>query len=331
VFLVVDDFDHDGSLDIVVVNSCGDGDCSGPGNIAFLKGDGKGSLALVGSYGAGHRPNRAAVGDYDEDGSLDVAVTDYNRGVDILLGNGDGSFGRAQSFDVGAFPTSVVTGDFNHDGHLDLAASNAESMVSILFGDGQGTFGAAVPYTIKGPLRMLTAADLNGDGNLDLAAAVGSGSDGRAVVLYGKADGTFPLTSKFHTDLDAMFVAVGDFNHDHAPDLVSVNFDADDVSILLNSGGTFVTATSSENPAPAGQPVTFTATVAPSLISTIPTGAVQFADGTTILATVPLDQNGVASYTTSGLSTGTHTIRTKYSGDSNFNPNMGQPLTQIIE
>jgi hypothetical protein len=99
----------------------------------------------------------------------------------------------------------------------------------------------------------------------------------------------------------------------------------------MNSGGTFVTTTSSDNPAPAGQPVTFTATVAPSLVSTIPTGTIKFSDGATILATVPLDQNGQASFTTSGLSLGTHTIRTKYSGDRNFNPSTGKAITQIIQ
>jgi len=236
-------------------------------------------------------------------------------------------------FDAGAGSVSLASGDFNRDGNLDLAVANGSHTVDVLLGDGHGSFGAPTEYWVgKGGLGSAATADFNGDGALDVVVAVSNGPDSSgAVVLFGKGDGTFPLQRSFSSDATAVFVAAADFNHDHATDLVTANNLSNDISILLNSGGTFVTAASSENPAPFGQSVTFTATVAPSLISTIPTGSVTFADGTTILATVPLDQNGVASYTTSGLTTGTHTIRTKYAGDANFNPNMGQPIVEVIQ
>ena len=62
-------------------------------------------------------------------------------------------------------------------------------------------------------------------------------------------------------------------------------------------------------------PITFTANVK-STIST-PTGSVNFLDGTTVLATVPLTA-GQATYTTSSLALGSHTITVAYLGDSNF-------------
>ncbi|HUK25639.1 MAG TPA: FG-GAP-like repeat-containing protein, partial [Terriglobales bacterium] len=228
---------------------------------------------------------------------------------------------------------SIATGDFNGDGHLDLVVANSSSnnsnkIASIILGNGDGTFQPPVAYTVGRVPYSVAVADFNGDGALDVAVAIANGS---ATVMYGHGDGTFPLIRQFAAGVSPQFVVVGDLNRDHATDLVVVDYPGDQVPILLNAGGSYVTATSSENPAPFGQPVTFTATVAPSLISTIPTGSVTFADGTTILATLPLDQNGVASYTTSGLSTGTHTIHTKYAGDSNFNPNMGPPIVQVIQ
>jgi MBG domain (YGX type)/Bacterial Ig-like domain (group 3)/IPT/TIG domain/Putative Ig domain len=51
--------------------------------------------------------------------------------------------------------------------------------------------------------------------------------------------------------------------------------------------------------------------------STVPTGALTFSDDNTVLGTVALDANGVATYTTTGLSAGSHTITASYSGDAN--------------
>lgn len=67
-----------------------------------------------------------------------------------------------------------------------------------------------------------------------------------------------------------------------------------------------------------GSPVTFTArawTLAPG--RGIPTGTITFTDGTTPLATVPLDANGYASLTTSALAFGGHTITATYNGSPN--------------
>jgi len=49
------------------------------------------------------------------------------------------------------------------------------------------------------------------------------------------------------------------------------------------------------------------------------TGNVSFADGSTLLATVPL-AGGAASYTTAALSLGTHTITATYAGDADTAP-----------
>ena len=68
-----------------------------------------------------------------------------------------------------------------------------------------------------------------------------------------------------------------------------------------------------------GLNVTMTATVA-STTSGVPTGTVKFLDNGSLIGTATLS-NGVATYTTAGLSVGTHVIVPVYSGDTDFSAN----------
>src|SRR5437667_448978 len=61
----------------------------------------------------GTNPRSVAVGDFNGDGRLDLAVANYySNDVSVLLGNGDGTFQPARTFRVGTYPSSVVVGDF---------------------------------------------------------------------------------------------------------------------------------------------------------------------------------------------------------------------------
>jgi hypothetical protein len=62
-----------------------------------------------------------------------------------------------------------------------------------------------------------------------------------------------------------------------------------------------------------------------------PTGSVVFFDGTAQLSkSIPVDVTGTATFNTSFLAAGTHTIVADYSGDSNLNPSASAPLTVTI-
>ena len=80
---------------------------------------------------------------------------------------------------------------------------------------------------------------------------------------------------------------------------------------------TSTTLTSSANPSGVGAAVTFTAVVtAPNGGGVIPNGSVNFLDAGTVLGTATLSASGVATFTTSSLSNGQHTITAAYGGDA---------------
>ena len=94
---------------------------------------------------------------------------------------------------------------------------------------------------------------------------------------------------------------------------------------------TTATLTSSLNPSSYGNSVTFTATIPPSG-TTAPTGTVSFLDGATQIGTGTLSGNpGVATFTTTTLNMGTHTITVSYPGDSYNGPSVSLPLNQVVK
>ena len=86
--------------------------------------------------------------------------------------------------------------------------------------------------------------------------------------------------------------------------------------------------TSSGGSAVYGQPVSFVATV--GAVAGTPSGTVTFSDGTTPLATVPLDGSGTATFTTSALSIGSHSITATYSGDADFLGVQSAPYSETV-
>jgi hypothetical protein len=84
---------------------------------------------------------------------------------------------------------------------------------------------------------------------------------------------------------------------------------------------------SSSDPSPAGQPVTFTATV--SSQGGVPTGDVTFYDGGAVLGSAPL-AGGSASLTVSSLSVDDHDVWVNYLGDDFFSGSESDPILQTV-
>src|SRR5262249_32464410 len=75
---------------------------------------------------------------------------------------------------------------------------------------------------------------------------------------------------------------------------------------------------------------TFTANVDTGGSFAVPTGTVSFLEGATVLRTVSLASSIVASFQTSSLSTGAHSVIAVYSGDSNYSSSISTPVVVNI-
>jgi len=99
------------------------------------------------------------------------------------------------------------------------------------------------------------------------------------------------------------------------------------VAKIVGGEPTTTGLTSSPNPSNYGQSVTFTATV--TAASGTPTGTVIFYDGSSQLGSATL-ANGKASFSTSSLSAGSHSITAAYQGSDAFAPSTSAPLNQVV-
>src|SRR5207302_324920 len=109
------------------------------------------------------------------------------------------------------------------------------------------------------------------------------------------------------------------------------NFTGSTSPILTQTIGKAASSTavaSSNNPSIIGTAVTLTASVTSPVTGTL-TGTVTFQDGTSALGTGTLS-GGAATFITSGLTAGTHSITAIYGGDANFAGSTSPVLTQTV-
>jgi hypothetical protein len=97
---------------------------------------------------------------------------------------------------------------------------------------------------------------------------------------------------------------------------------------VVNKATTTTILTSSLNPSNLGQGVTLTATVIPQFSGTVK-APVTFYDGTTVLKTIG-PSGGVATYKTSTLTSGSHSITATFNGGTNFLGSSAS-LTQTVD
>lgn len=237
VWLAAGDFDHDGNLDLAVLNS--------NGSVSILISNGDGTFHPPTNFATtGSGPSSLATGDFNRDGNLDLVVTNFNNfggnSVSIFLGNGDGTFRYYYDPTVAAGPLGVAVADLNRDGILDLAvvagcgdssSCGRPGSVSILIGNGDGTFQPKVDYNAGSFPYSIVAADFRSSGVLDLA--VTDLDSGSLTFLWGQGNGTFPSSTLVTTNARPVGLVAGDFNGDGKLDLAIGGDNPAGVTVML--------------------------------------------------------------------------------------------------
>ena len=320
--VTVGDFNGDGKPDLAIANLGALAETTG--SVSVLLGNGDGTFQAAVSYSAAPNPNSVAVGDFNGDGKLDLAVADEDGTVSVLLGNGDGTFQAAVNFAAGGDPNFLAVGDLNGDGTPDLAVADYDGGVSILLNLGVTTTTTlsssldpstdGQPVTFKATVKATGGSRPNG-GTVtfyDGMAAIGEGTTASGVATFtttSLAVGTHLMT--------AAYAGYSKYTASTSPQIKQV----------VGKAATTTALISSLNPSTYGQSVTFTATVSSS--GPTPTGTVTFKSGSVALGTATLS-SGVAGFTSVKLAAGTDPIAATYGGDSSSQSSTSAPLNQSV-
>jgi FG-GAP-like repeat/Abnormal spindle-like microcephaly-assoc'd, ASPM-SPD-2-Hydin len=199
------DVNNDGNADAVVANSNG-----GAAGVRVLLGNGAGGFSgSPASVNGGTTPEGVALGDFDGEGFLDIAVANNTASgtVTVLLNSGNGtSYTTDQALPAGNGTWNVTTLDADIDGNSDIAATN----------NGSGTVSV---FTQTPPTASVSPTSLN-FGNVVVNTQTGT----RTVTLTNNGPQTIgPLASITGPNKD---------------DFVRINDRCTPASIFVPPGGT---------------------------------------------------------------------------------------------
>ncbi len=191
-----------------------------------------------GTFGTPVDGTLAAIGDFDNDGRLDlVGVDAVTSTVHIELGQVGGDFLPTPIptvLDDGTAPVAATPADLDADGNLDLVVVDFEctpnadcgpGSVLLLFGLGDGTFEVG-PKLRTAPVPIEAAvADLDADGLLDIAVATAgsnilSDAPGFVTVIANRGNRDFKGVGDFAAGNGARGVRAAQVDDDGVLDLV---------------------------------------------------------------------------------------------------------------
>lgn len=223
------DFDNDGDLDIFLIG--------GSGTVDHLYiNDGTGQFADEGAaWGVdrAHKGSGAAVGDFNNDGFLDLMVTSMgpvdqlsNDWSVLYKNNGNGTFsdvtaiagvGEGNSTLTDAF--SPAFGDYDLDGDLDLAVAGWYGGSSLYRNNGDGSFTDVTTTALDADMTVVRAfaprfVDMDGDLYPEILWVADFGT---SKYFVNNGDGTFTdqaASSGTGLDSNGMGNTFGDYNND---------------------------------------------------------------------------------------------------------------------
>ncbi len=210
------DANKDGKMDVAIADHC-------RGAFVYL-GDGAGNWKTASSGLPTIGVEDVAVGDFNNDGCLDLAVVAAaDEGVRAFKGNCKGVWREtSKGLSQREWGQSVQMADIDGDGKMDIAAAYSAGP-RVWLGNGKGEWreaSAGLPAPdVHGIYQGVALGDVNGDGKLDLAT--GAATTGAEVFIQEPGpkwrrvvEGIVPMNVVFG-------VALGDLNNDGKMDLVA--------------------------------------------------------------------------------------------------------------
>ena len=272
--IVVGDFNNDGYLDFAYMTTAGAyvylNKPTSPGTFTAA-----GTGSALSTPGTGISPHAIALGDFNGDGNLDLAVPIYasgstTTGFQIFTGNGDGTFTAGTSVATTNTINGMGAADLNGDGYTDLWINTYTTMTTPLYYQNSG----ASPYfsgtptttinTVSGSSGYTVAfADVKNDGVLDIMFPTSNGLS--LVINSSTSPGT--LTTPVSPTFAASAVTTTSTNGTSTAGLTLADFNGDGVvdAALGNTGGTIGIAAGNSTTPSFG---TFTYYTASPLVST---------------------------------------------------------------
>ena len=235
--VAVGDVNNDGFLDVVIAN--------GTSQSTKLYININGSLATSGAWSNADNAlhdQGVALGDYDNDGDLDLAVSQTNGTYPTRIYRNDGGIGVFTGnsvwscVDAGS-SGSLAWGDYDNDGDVDLVVANMNAVPSRIYRNDNGNLTTSGVWANTDNSGAWTPCfgDYNNDGYLDLLL----GNRGIPSRIYRNNSGSLATSQTWSTiggTGDARSAAFGDYNNDGYLDVALAVYSAAAFVYTNNAG-----------------------------------------------------------------------------------------------
>ncbi len=227
--------------------------------------------------------------------------------------------------------TATITGPGSYSQAMTVPAANGQVTFNLgsLPLPNAGTYTLMITGAGLAPVtQTITVAKTTSTIAWTSPAAIGYGTPLSATQLNATASvaGTFAYNPAAGVTLPAGINSLSvTFTPTDASNYTTAN---GSVQLLVQAPSTTTLAASNSTQL-ASMPLTFTAQVNSGFAGT-KTGSVSFFDGSTLLGTSALNVNAVATYTTTSLGDGSHTITAAYSGDANYLASTSSSTAAIV-
>ena len=230
--LIVDDFDNDGLLDVVVSSQ----DMCDPIHLFHNNGDGTFTdrtkeIGLLNELGG----LNIVEGDYNNDGCMDILILrggwEFPQRMSLLRNNCNGTY--ADVTDASGLGSTLVASqsaawaDIDNDGFLDLFVASENGPAKLFHNKGDGTFeeiGHAAGIDQTAFNKGVSAADYDGDGYMDFYV---SNQNGPGFLYHNNGNMTFTEVGR-QAGVQAPAYSFAtwffDYDNDGWPDLLVDNF-----------------------------------------------------------------------------------------------------------